>query len=287
MNGKKLLSVILSLLVIFSLTSCNSNENTTVTQTDTTFVNDVINENITESVLNTEPTIFNTTAEYNIQEYSQPQSPETTNSPTETETTTTEKYDDPANWSKKQIVEEYKKAAQKSAQSISIKKISVNDGEHENVMSFITSIIAKFLESNSTEKDGITGGYENLVPKDVNSAKAYTSGNDTVIEMLMVEQISGAKEDALSGSVGHAITTVGDIGEVVKDLADRGLPLELSEEDTKIYYTNPVVKVTINDNNEIVSGTWSYTVEISMNNFKAFGQNVAKASIIMENTITV
>ena len=199
----------------------------------------------------------------------------------------------PPTGQKKRIVEEYKKAAKKSnstvksTQSIVIKKISVNDGEHENVMSFITSIIAKFLESNSTEKDGITGGYENLVPQDVNSAKAYKSGNDTVIEMLMVEQTSGAKEDALSGSVGHAITTVGDIDEVVKDLADRGLPLELSEEDTKIYYTNPVVKVTINDNNQIVSGTWSYTVEISMNNFKAFGQNVAKASIIMENTITV
>jgi hypothetical protein len=66
-----------------------------------------------------------------------------------------------------------------------------------------------------------------------------------------------------------------------------GLPLEISEEDTKIYYTNPVVKVVVNSNGEIVSGTWSYTVEISMNNFKAFGQNVAKASIVMENTITL
>ena len=101
MNCKKLLAVILSLLVIFSLTACKLNENTTVTQANTTFLNDVINENITESVLNTETTIFNTTSEYYVQETSQPQSSETTNFPTETETTTTEKYDDPANWSKK------------------------------------------------------------------------------------------------------------------------------------------------------------------------------------------
>ena len=154
-------------------------------------------------------------------------------------------------------------------------------------MSFIKSIIGAFLEFNSTTKDGITGGYENLIPGDVSSAKAYKSGNDTVIEMVMVEQISGVKEDALSGSVGHAITAVGDIGVVVDDLADRGLPLELSEEDTRIYYTDPVVKVTINENGEIISGSWSYTVEISMNNFKAFGKDVRKASIIMENMLTV
>jgi hypothetical protein len=131
--------------------------------------------------------------------------------------------------------------------------------------------------------------YENLVSDDVSTAKAYKSGDGTVIEMLMVEQVSGAYEDANSGSVGHAITTIGDISTVVKDLNDRGLSIELSEneEDTKIYYTNPVVNVVINDNGEIVKGTWSYTVEICMNNFKAFGKEVEKASIVMENTITV
>jgi hypothetical protein len=66
-----------------------------------------------------------------------------------------------------------------------------------------------------------------------------------------------------------------------------GLPLELSEKDTKIYYTNPFVKVVINDKGEIISGTWSYTVKICMNNMKAFGQTVEKASITMDNTITV
>ena len=232
------------------------------------------------------------TSEYYVQESSQ-STTESSVVATEVEITTTENYDDPANWSKKRIVEEYKKSARKSnataksKQKITIKQMSVNDGEYESAMSFIKTIISKFLESNSTENDGITGGFENLVPKDVNTAKAYKSGDDVAIEMLMVEQTSGAKEDALSGSVGHAITAVGDIDEVIKDLADRGLPLELSEEDTKIYYTNPVVEVVINENGEIISGTWSYTVEISMNNFKAFGQTVEKAKIIMDNIITV
>ena len=294
MKIKKYIAVILALLMVISLTACKGDDNTSITQESTTAINNVANETVAESVENTNTTISDITTEQFAQSVTQAiATTASTETSTEVEITTTEAFDDPAGWSTKRIVEEYKKAATKSnstvksTQRITINKMSVNDGEYENAMSFIKTIISKFLESNSTEKDGITGGFENLVPKDVSSAKAYRSGSDTVIEMTMVEQTSGVKEDANSGSVGHAITAVGDISVVIKDLADRGLPLELSEDETYIYYTNPTVKVTINENGEIISGTWQYTVEISMNNFKAFGQNVNKASIVMENTITV
>lgn len=291
MNWKRALALSFSFLVFFSLTSCkikkddSADESTTVAESN-------INENITQNALNPETTMYNTT-EYYVQDSSQYQAPETTIASTQTAIITTVPFDDPANWSVERIVEEYKKAATKSNENatstmkITLKDISVNNGEYDKAMSLVKPIIAKFIESSSTENTGITGGFQNLVPQDVSSAKAYKSGDDTVIEMVMVEQTSGPKEDANSGSVGHAITAVGDISVVIKDLADMGLPLELSEEDTKIYYTNPSVRVVINDKGEIVSGTWSYTVEISMNNFKAFGQNVNRASITMDNTITV
>ncbi len=300
MRIKKYIAVVIALLMVVSLTACKGNENNTITEESTTLSNDIVYETVADSVANTEVIVSDNTEQAT---QSITQSAETTlaytepstDVPTEAQTVTgtTEKLDDPAEWSTKRIVSEYKKAAQKSnstaksTQRIIIEKMSVNDGEYESAMAFIKTIISKFLESNSTEKDGITGGFENLVASDVSSAKAYKSGNDTVIEMTMLEQTSGPKEDANSGSVGHAITAVGDISVVVEDLSDRGLPLELSEDETYIYYTNPTVKVTINENGEIISGQWQYTVEISMNNFKAFGQTVNKASIIMLNTITV
>ena len=292
MNWKRVLALSFSLLVIFSLTSCKIKKDVSVTDESTTILESNINENITHNALSPETTIYKTT-EYYVHESSQYQAPEITIPSTQTENITTAPFDDPANWSIERIVEEYKKAATKSngnaksTMQITLKDISVNNGEYDKAMSLVKPIIAKFIESSSTENTGITGGFQNLVAQDVSSAKAYKSGNDTVIEMVMVEQTSGPKEDANSGSVGHAITAVGDISVVIKDLADMGLPLELSEEDTKIYYTNPSVRVVINDKGEIVSGTWSYTVEISMNNFKAFGQNVDRASITMDNTITV
>ena len=289
MKRKRLLSFLTCLLIVFSLTSCKSNETADVLQENTT-LDYLTNAPVVETVYNTEVPVVVTT-ENNIQNTTQSAVSEVTTNIEKVETT--EAYDEYSNWSKARIVEQYKNAAQKSSataksqQKIIMKDLKINGGENEKMMSFIKSIITKFLESNSTEINGITGSYENLVADDVNSAKAYKVSNGVAIEMLMNEQTSGTKEDENSGSVGHAISTIGDISDIVKDLNDRGLSIELSEneEDTKIYYTNPTINVVINDNGEIVSGTWNCTVTISMDNLKAFGKDVANVTIVMDNTI--
>lgn len=201
----------------------------------------------------------------------------------------TQNSDDPSKWTKEQIVEAYKTAAKKTHSSvksqhkIEMKKVLVNNKE----IDFIVPIMSTLLKNNSTEKDGITGGYQNLTASDVASAKAYKNGSSLIIEMTMNKQTAGANEDANSGSVGHAITAVGDISVVTKQLADLKLPLELNEKETKIYYTNPTVRVLIDPNGKIVNGTWQYTVDIRLNNYKAFGQPVDSTSVVMVNTLTV
>ena len=289
MNRKRLLSFLTCLLIVFSLTSCKSNETADVLQENTT-LDYLTNAPVVETVYNTEVPVVVTT-ENNIQNTTQSAVSEVTTNVVKVEST--EAYDEYSNWSKAKIVEEYKNAAQKSSataksqQKIIMKDLKINGGENEKMMSFIKSIITKFLESNSTEINGITGSYENLVADDVSSASACKSGEGVAIKMTMCEQTSGTKEDENSGSVGHAISTIGDISDIVKDLNNRGLSIELSanEEDTKIYYTNPTINVVINDDGEIVSGTWNCTVTISMDNLKAFGKDVANVTIVMDNTI--
>lgn len=191
-----------------------------------------------------------------------------------------------------QIIEMYKKAAAKSGsvkskQQINLTHISINNGQYEGVLDFVTPIMAKLIANNSEDKDGITGGFNDLTADDVRSAKAYKSGDNTVIELVMKEQTSGARENALSGSVGHAITAVGDIGVVVDELTDLGLPMEINDKNTKIYYTDPTVKVTVDNSGKIIEGTWRYTVEIRLDNYKVFGKDVQTTSVIMDNIITV
>lgn len=286
MNKIKITAIILSLVMIFSLTSCRGDNNI-----EPSAENPTTDKTAKEyTAVSDETSSKAATSAVSFSADSSVVAAEETTSP---EAVTVSSFGNPDEWSKEQIIEVYKNAAKKtntavkSVQSIELKSISINNGEHEGVMDFITSIMSKFLANNSTEKDGITGGYGNLSASDAASAKAYKSGNCIAIEMVMHEQVSGARDDALSGSVGHAITAVGDISVVTDQLKDMGLPLEISEKNTTIHYTNPRVRVLINDKGEIVNGTWSYTVEIRLNNYKAFGKDVDTTSVIMDNVITV
>lgn len=272
---KKFVAVMLSAMFIFVFAACKDDVQTDAPETDASTVAAEA-ETIPDETDETESSAeISEKTEESI--------------PAETELTA----DDSAEWSTAQIVEFYKIAAAKttanakSYRAITLKDVSINNGEYESAINFIMPIMSKLISNNSEEIEGITGGFKNLSEADVASAKAYKSGNNTVVEMVMKKQVSGPREDANSGSVGHAITAVGDIGQVVTQLTDLGLPLELSDDDTKIYYTNPKVNVTIDGNGKIVSGTWSYTVEISMNNYKAFGKDVRSTSVVMDNKITL
>ncbi len=199
----------------------------------------------------------------------------------------------PSEWSTAEIIDAYKKAASKShgsvksEQAITMKHFSINNGQYENVIDFVMPIMSKILANNSSEKDGITGGYQKLSEADVSSAKAYASGSNTVIELVMKNQTDGPYADAMSGSVGHAITAVGDISVVTDQINDLGIAIEISDKDTKINYTDATVKVLIDKDGNIVKGTWKYTVDITLNNYKVGKSTVETTSVVMDNVITV
>ena len=281
---KKFFAFILSLVMIASLSACG--KDTPDTPSD---INTSTSEKSTDNTIQHETTSSTTEADdTSSTTTTQPSVTDKSEEPTVPANAPTQKPDSPADWTKAQIVEAYKAAARKTHSSvksqhrIEMKEVLVNGKE----IGFVVPIMSAFLKSNETDKDGITGGYDKLTAADVASARAYKNGSSLIIEMTMNKQTSGASEDANSGCVGHAITTVGDIGTVAKQLEDK-LPLELNDKETRIYYTNPTVKVVIDPNGKIVNGTWQYTVDIRLNNYKAFGQPVDSTSVVMKNTLTV
>lgn len=285
---KKFFAFILSILLLLSLAACRKNEAPDTPQ-DTTVKAEPDVSQTTENSLPEDTT--GTTAEAPeasdtvSTEPSKADKSEVSSVPANA---TTKKSDEPSDWTTEKIVEAYKTAAKrthssvKSQHRIEMKEVLVNGKE----IGFVVPIMSAFLKSNETDKDGITGGYDSLTASDVASAKAYRNGSALVIEMTMKKQVSGPSEDANSGSVGHAITAVGDIGSVAKQLEDK-LPLEINYDETKITYTNATVQVLIDPNGKIVNGTWQYTVDIRLDNYKAFGQPVDSTSIVMLNTLTV
>ena len=282
MMYKKILSaLIISCIAVLSLTACGEKNDTNSPADNTT---ESVGQSVTQDI--TKEHITELTSDENTTE-------KITDENATVEIITEETADDISQWTLAQIAGFYKNAAfktnpgAKSRRDITLTSIDVNNGQYENVFEFITPIMSKILARNSTEVDGITGGFTKLSESDIHSAKAYKQGNNTVIEMTMKNQVAGPREDMNEGTVGHAMAVVGDIGVVVDQLKEYGLPMELSDEDTSIHYSNAKLKVTVDPNGKIVSGKWSYTVDIRMNNYKVFGKDVENTSVVMVNTITL
>lgn len=285
MNSKKLTALILSVIMVFALTSCNGDKGEEIPTENTVNKITDISDDYTETESSADVGVIN-------------DAETTTSSSVDTETTTavttTVKTDDPSLWSKTKIVEVYKNAAAKSSsvtskQVMSLADISINngDGAINSMFKLIKPIITKVLESSSTEFDGITGGHQNILVSDVYDAKAYASGENTVIEMTMIEQVDGAKADRYSGTVGHAISVVGDVSEVLQMLSDAGLSVNVADDDVTLTYTEPMFKVLINKDGKIVNGTWSYLVDLNLANFSVGSVTVDNASAVIKYNITV
>lgn len=204
--------------------------------------------------------------------------------------------DNPSSWTTAQIVETYKHAAAKTHNSVtSYQKMTLRQmnapGINDTLLSFASGVMDKALQNNSKNIQGITGGHTNLSVSDVKSARAYKSGNNIVIEMLMKEQTDKGNGNMYSGTVGHAISVVGDIDSVIGQFSGLGMNATIADQDCTLRYTNPIVKVAINSNGQIINGTWSYVTNITLNNLNisamGFDVPVKQATAIVDFVVVL
>ncbi len=282
---KKTVAFLTALVMLALFTSCNSqdttpeietttsqsSENTTPEATDFSDPAELPSETQAVSVSNTdEPTIQSTDA-----------------------TTTSAAAIDPSQWTKDEIVDFYKNAAEKSnptaksSQVMVLNKLIINNGE--GALGFFTKILEPAIRSvvkkNALEFDGITGGFRNLTANDAKSIKAYKSGEYTVIEMTMKNQTDDIHANEYEGTVGHAISVLGDISRVIAEFPQ--FNVDLSNAKIDIHYVNATVKVKINKDGIIEKGTWQYTCDPDISNVKISGINVRTADAEIDYIITV
>ena len=271
---KKISAILTAVAMLFSFTACNSgNEPEKAETTTESIVSDYETEtnDITETTDTTDVTVEVTdgetesTTSAEIGESTTSAAEKTTVAAVSTSST------DPSKWSKEEIVDFYKKAAGKSTsvkstQTMEMTEIVANDGNGflGTFIEWITPIFKAALKKNSTQYDGVTGGHDKLVPSDVKTAKAYKSGEYTVIEMTMVEQTDGIRGTWSEGTVGHAISVVGDISVVQDELPQ--FFIDFDNADLKLHYTKPTLKVKINKDGVIEKGTWSYVLDVELEN---------------------
>lgn len=277
---KKYITIIITVLLLLSITACNKKDDTPVRESTT--VNTITESTTQESVSFTEA-------------ITSPDSNTTTTVVTETTTLNTD--DDTNNaslMSTSEIIDLYKKAASKSdskiksVQNISLNDIKINDGSGmaNSVIKMVKPIISKVVSGNSTEFDGITGGYTQLTENDVQEASASNNGDNIVVKLEMKDQTDKGQMAEAEGSVGHAIFVIGDLSTVMGQLSDSGLPVEIQNENVSATYVDAVVNVTIDKDGNIINGTWKYVVTIGLDNFKVAGSTVDRTEVTIENVIT-
>ena len=295
---KKFIAILLALSLVFVFVGCNNNddivdpsENNSEATTEDALVNsDDVEESTTDE--DTSSDVESTTDTPN-EPVTDKNTGKDEDDKEESTTSADPLSDDPADWSKEQIVEFYKQSAvkshptAKSSQTMTLNKLVINDGDGalNFFLNMVKPVISTALKNNSNEYNGLTGGFTKLQPSDVKSAKAYKQENYTVIEMVMVEQTDGLYGDAQEGTVGHAINVLGNVSDAVAQFPDFDIKFE--EADIKINYKNPTVKVKINNKGIIEKGTWRYDSVIAIKHLDISGIMVDKADAEIEYVIVV
>ncbi len=291
---KKIVAILLVLSMMFAFVACKNDENIDPTETNPEVQTDdqAANSDDVEPEVSTDEDASN--EESTTGDAEEPSTDKNTENEEETETVTSKPLsDDPAEWSKDEIVAFYKQAAvkshptAKSSQTMVLNKLVVNDGDGalNFFLNMIKPVIDTALKNNTTSYNGLTGGFTKLVPSDVKSAKAYKQGKYTVIELTMVEQTDGLYGDAQEGTVGHAINVLGNVADAVEQFPD--FDIKYKEADIKVHYTEPTVKVRINDKGIIEKGTWRYVSDIYIRHLEVSGIMINKADAEIEYVIVV
>lgn len=283
---KKILAVLTAFTMLVSFTACGKN-----TDEETTTIPDSPSYSQTPEADIPEETTKTAIPE-NTDVESSDVSTETTDISGEA-TTAVQASADPSQWTNEEIVDFYKKAAAKSnptaksSQVMVLNKLVINNGE--GALGFFTKILEPAIRSvvkkNALEFDGITGGFHNLSVNDAKSVKAYKSGEYTVVEMTMKNQTDDIHANEYEGTVGHAITVLGDIARVIAEFPQ--FDVDLSNAKIDVHYVNATVKVKINKDGIIEKGTWKYTCDPDISNVKISGINVRTADAEIDYIITV
>lgn len=275
---KKTIAIFMALLMLFCFASCK--DESTAEETTTASYTQQITENVTQDSGEKEALADKVT--------------ESAEATTDTVTATVISAEtDPSKWTDEEIVAFYKAAAAKSKTKVksteykNLREMVVNDGDGfiGTLVEIVTPFLVTALEDSQVEFDGITGGYDKLEVTDASSMKAYKSGNYTVIEMTMKDQIDGAHGERYSGTVGHAISVVGDLAEVEKALPM--LDIGFDEAVFRLHYKNAKLKVKINENGIIEKGTWSYEIYITASNLYVGGKRLPLSATVESGYGTV
>lgn len=171
----------------------------------------------------------------------------------------------------------YYKAAAANTKSIdatqlmSIKRVDYTprNSFQKGMLSLFTGIASAALAANSTPVNEVPGVPDKIKSSDLISANAVAYGNYTIVTLnVRTQQDDQNTKDEHQGPVGRTVGTVGNLDRVFDEMPS--IKVDTSKGSITLRYDDCKVVVKIdNVSGTIVSGTWSYTVDIDVDNIYA------------------
>lgn len=268
--NKKLMrfaAALLAAAMLFSFSACRTNDGDSEPSTDEPSVTDAgnIHEESTDSAELTtdEPTTDSRTATRS-----------NVSGGTKTETVNVYKGLNSTNTSR--VLKYYKAAAANTksidaTQYMSMKRVDYTprNSFQKGMLTVFTGIASAALAANSKAVTTIPGKYKQIKASDLISANAVAYGNYTIVTLnVRMQQDDQNTKDAHQGPVGRTVGTVGNLDRVFDEMPS--IKVDTSKGSITLKYDDCKVVVKIdNGSGSIVSGTWSYTVDIDIDNIYA------------------
>lgn len=268
--NKKLMrfaALLLAAAMLFSFSACRTNDDGSESSTDEPSVTDAgnIHEESTDSaeLTTAEPTTESRTATRS-----------NVSGGTKTETVNVYKGLNSTNTSR--VLQYYKAAAANTrtidaTQYMSMKRVDYTprNSFQKGMLTVFTGIASAALAANSKAVTTIPGKYKQIKASDLISANAVAYGNYTIVTLnVRMQQDDQNTKDAHQGPVGRTVGTVGNLDRVFDEMPS--IKVDTSKGSITLRYDDCKVVVKIdNASGMIVSGTWSYTVDIDVDNIYA------------------
>lgn len=268
--NKKLMrfaAALLAAAMLFSFSACRTDDDGSESSTDEPSVTDAgnIHEESTDSaeLTTAEPTTDSRTATRS-----------NVSGGTKTETVNVYKGLNSTNTSR--VLQYYKAAAANTrtidaTQYMSMKRVDYTprNSFQKGMLTVFTGIASAALAANSKAVTTIPGKYKQIKASDLISANAVAYGNYTIVTLnVRMQQDDQNTKDAHQGPVGRTVGTVGNLDRVFDEMPS--IKVDTSKGSITLRYDDCKVVVKIdNVSGTIVSGTWSYTVDIDVDNIYA------------------
>lgn len=197
---------------------------------------------------------------------------------------------DVSEWTDEEIIEYYKKAASRSAWLLTGERILETDLFEGSASA--DSAYSQFLQNyvqafTPTRMRGVMGDYRKLTVDDCKSAKAYTDGDNVVIEIVFKDEIDSMhdEKDIVTASHGMKLLENSDAQwQNIRMMELYGTIIDLSEGDYLMKYSNAKAVVKINKSGFVEEGKWTFKAAMTFDNVKitTMPENV---SVVMDGVV--